>query len=211
MTPLNIRKIDPATPDQNLIVMAAKILTNGGLVVTPTETKYGILAWAEDLKAVKKIFELKKRSLDKATAVFAGSREEISRLGVENRISKKLAAAFLPGPLTLVLRNKSGYGPPISVNNKIGIRLSSSPVISLLAGSVRGNLTATSANISGGKEASTIDDISQVFGEAIDLYLDGGRLESPGSTVVDCSGEDYRILRSGVIADNDIAKSLNKV
>jgi L-threonylcarbamoyladenylate synthase len=208
MTDPNILKISCSDPATDLIDSAVRILKEGGIVVAPTETRYGVLGRIDNIKTVEKIYRLKKRAVEEATAIFVRSREEISRFAYENENSKKLSETFLPGPLTLVLRDKSGLPAPIVVDKKIGIRFSSSRVISKILAEIDVNLTATSANISGNKEAVTISEISQSFGGGVDLYFDSGLLDSPPSTVVDCSGKELRILREGAIASKELIETV---
>jgi L-threonylcarbamoyladenylate synthase len=208
MKNLIIRKIDAGRPAKELIEMTAEVLNKGGVVVAPTETKYGLLGCIDRAETVDRLYELKKRPETMATAIFVRSWDDISRFGLETRISKKLASDFLPGPLTLVLKNKSNYQPPIVVDGKIGIRCSSFPFMVKLLATADFNLTATSANLSGGEELDTIDDITGIFGNEIDLYLDAGRLNALPSTVVECIGDDLLILRKGAIAEHTIMESL---
>jgi L-threonylcarbamoyladenylate synthase len=208
MKNLNIRKIDAKRPAEELIVLPADILKKGGIVVAPTETKYGLLGRIDKTETIDKLYDLKKRPATMATAIFVRSQDEIFRFGMETKISKKLAADFLPGPLTLVLKNISDYHKPVVINNKIGVRYSSSPVMQKLLDAVDFNLTATSANLSGGDELDTIENIAEIFGDDVDLYLDAGRLNAPSSTVVQCINDEYQILREGAIAEDAITKSL---
>ena len=173
MTSLNIKKINLAQPDKMLLETAAEILTNDGILVAPTETKYGLLGRIDRTETVEEIYRIKKRRLSNPTAVFLRSTEEISEFGCHNDISEKLTNCFFPGPLTLVLRAKPDYNPPIAVDGRIGLRISSSPVIAGILEAVDFNLTATSANITGSDEPETIKSVAAQLGEAVDLYLDG--------------------------------------
>jgi len=211
MTPPYIREIDPLHPDRSLIILTAEILKKGCLVVAPTETRYGLIARTDDVRAMARLFDLKKRDKTVPTAVFVRSRKEIGIIGEENDFSRKLADCFLPGPLTLVLKACLAERPPVVVEGKVGIRYSSSPVIKNILEQVDGNLSATSANLSGKAEPQTVLEIAALFGGEVALYLDAGPLRSPVSTVVDCSsGKAYRILRSGAIPAEEISKSLER-
>jgi L-threonylcarbamoyladenylate synthase len=208
MRNLNIRKIDAERPAEELIVLTAEILKNGGIVVAPTETKYGLLGRIDKSETIVKLYDLKKRPATMATAIFVRSHDEIARFGMETKISKKLAADFLPGPLTIVLKNISDYQKPVVVDNKIGIRYSPSPVIKKLLDAIDFFLTATSANLSGGDDLDKVENIAGMFGNDVDLYLDAGRLNAPSSTVVQCINDDYQILREGAIVGDAVTKSL---
>lgn len=208
MTSLNIKKINLAQPDKMLLATAAEILTNDGILVAPTETRYGLLGRIDRAETVEEIYRIKKRRLSNPTAVFLRSTEEISDFGYHNGISEKLANYFLPGPLTIVLKAKPDYNPPIAVNGQIGLRISSSRVIAGLLEIIDFNLTATSANISGSDEPETIESVASQLGEAVTLYLDGGPLKGLPSTVIDCSHMGYKILREGAIGANEIKQGL---
>ncbi len=208
MTAPKILKTDRDQPTENLITVTADILKNGGIVVAPSETRYGLLGRIDNAETINRLYDLKKRPETMATAIFVSSRNEISEFGHETKISKKLAADFLPGPLTLVLKNKSDYRAPVVVNDKIGIRCSSSVFIEKILSAIDFNLTATSANISGSDDLETIDEIADVFGTDVDLYLDSGRLNSAPSTVVECIEDDYLILRAGTITEESIKKCI---
>jgi len=208
MTSINIIKISKSRPDRKIIAQATDILNGGGIVVAPTETRYGMLGRADDIKVLEKIYELKKRSLDLPSALFVHNRDEIFELGCECCLAETLAQKFLPGPLTLVLRDKSGLPKPVVIDGKIGIRYSSSAVIAKLMKKTEYNFSATSANLSGGKNLETIEEISRMFKDQVDLYLDGGHLNALPSTVVDCSDEKYKILRTGAFTREEIKKKI---
>jgi len=207
---LYIQKIDQFEPDPDTVKKAARVLSDGGLIISPTETNYGFLGRIDDERVVRKIFTLKKRDLNLPTAIFIGSIGEIDQFGDLNPGAARLADKFLPGPLTLVLNNRTAYGQPIVTSGKIGIRISSSPLIEAILEQIDFNLTATSANVSGSKTPDAIDILTDVFGAGVDLYLDSGRLNSLPSTVVDCTGDMVKILRSGAISEEKIRNCIGK-
>ena len=189
---------------------AAGVLVSHGLVVAPTETRYGLLVRADDDTAVARLFEVKGRIASNPTAFFVGGLDEMSRYGRLTPAARKLAEHFLPGPLTLVLEAIVPWGPPRVVNGRIGFRWSSSPFIQHLVTQVGAPLTATSANRSGQPDLERIEEIQAILGEAVDLYIDGGRLAGPASTVIECVGDNVRILREGAISAQQIEASLGQ-
>ncbi len=193
-----------ALGDHQSILSAARVVADGGLVVAPTETRYGILARVESEVAIQRLFDLKGRKVQNPTAVFVAAKSQIGRLALVTPIAQELSETFLPGPLTLVLESRVDWHAPLVVDGKIGIRLSSSALIQQLVEAVESPLTATSANLTGEPDRETIADIQKDFGERIDLYIDGGRLTGPVSTVVECIGQSYRILRAGAISIEEI-------
>ncbi len=204
----NIRRINPLDPEPEILKEALQVLRNNGIIMAPTETKYGLLARIDSAETVKKVYDIKSRPLSKPTAIFVRSNDELKHFAEINPIANTIAREFLPGPLTLILKAQTELSAPIVIDDKIGLRFSSSALISQLLSQTDCNLTATSANISGKEEPGDIEEAISQFGDNIDLYLDAGPLDGPASTVVDCSGDTYKILREGAITKEDIRNSL---
>ena len=198
-------------PDPTVIDMAAGVLRNGGLVVAPTETRYGLLARTDDDQAVKRVYDVKGRSMDQPTAIFVDSVENLSVHGRLTPVSRFLASRYLPGPLTLNVKAVNDQGEPLVVDGKIGLRVSPSPVVAMLLERTDFPLTATSANLSGYSNASTVNEIAKMLGDNVDLYIDGGELNASPSTVVDCTEDSVRVLREGAIPPSEIMASLQGV
>jgi len=203
-------KIDPCKPEKDVIARAAAIIQKGGLVVAPTETRYGLLARVDREEALNKLSRVKNRPVSVPVAVFVRSIEDIPRYGRLTALARALASAFLPGPLTLVLEAVPGWASPLVVEGKIGIRYSSSPVIQALVDAADLSLTATSANKYEQPEHETVAEIAVSLGEEVDLYLDAGVLDKLTSTVVDCTGGEPRLIREGYILKEKIEEVLNK-
>jgi len=208
MTQLCIKRIDPVNPDMEIMIKAAKILENDGIVAAPTETRYGLLGRADRPNVMDKIYRIKGRPQNMPTAIFIRSEKHISDYAEETEISRVLAKRYLPGAMTLILRAKTKLKPPVVINNKIGLRYSSSPVIQAILDKAPYPLCATSANLSGHEEPDSIEMISEQISDGIDLYLDAGPLRNPRSTVVDCSEGEAVILREGAISEMDIEETL---
>ena len=203
-----IRHIDPLAPSSSLVDHAVDVLEKGGLVVAPTETQYGLLTRADQAQPVKRLYQLKERSLNQPTAVFVGRIELMMHYARLNPLATRLARLFLPGPLTLVVSAIGTFPAGVVSEGKIGLRVSSSHVIQGIMQRVDFPVSATSANISGETTAARIDDIALLFGDAIGLYLDAGALEQQVSTVVDCSDERLIVLREGTVSLADLEAAL---
>ena len=189
---------------KEVLERAAKVLRDGGVVVGPTETRYGLLVRADSPECVRKLFALKGRDETCPTAIFVRSVEEMKRIAIVNETALKLAREFLPGPLTMVLPTNQQYPESvvvqnIVVNGKLGIRISSSEFISGALDEIDFNLTSTSANRHGQPNPNTIAEIKSVFGTDVGLYVDGGKLNAATSTVVDISSDTPILLREGAI------------
>ncbi len=198
------RKIDYDQPDIGVIEEAAACLAGGGIIAAPTDTRYGLLVRADRNEELIRLYEVKGRDISLPTALFVRDLVAAAECGELNRQAEKLAEAFLPGPLTLVLKSVRDWGSPRVSGGKIGLRLSPAPVIRKIMENVPFPLSATSANISGEPDPAMIEDVRRSFGDKIDMYLDAGRVENPVSTVVDCSGSTIRIVRQGAVPANEI-------
>ena len=199
MTKGPIVPISYDSPDKNTVARAISILMAGGLVVAPSETRYGLFARADSTAALSTLYRAKGRSREVPTAIFVPSVEHMAHYGEISSSASALAAAFLPGPVTIVVQATCGWGPPVVVGGKIGLRVSAAPVVHALLQGTGVPLSATSANRSGQKDVATIADVADSLTPDVDLYLDCGRLDFAPSTVVDCSGSTVVVLREGAV------------
>ncbi|HEQ99825.1 MAG TPA: threonylcarbamoyl-AMP synthase [candidate division Zixibacteria bacterium] len=195
---------------QQAVDASLNILEEGGIIVAPTETAYGLLVNARDQEAMRRLFEFKQRPLDKPTAVFIESEDQLKDYGVEleekqfSRIGR-----FWPGPVTFVLKSSIENWPGVvSADGKIGFRCSSHPFIKSLIGGFKVPISATSANISG-KMPASIADIESNFAGKIELFIIDPVLNfnSPPSTVVELVDDDVKILRKGAV-DSKLIKEI---
>jgi L-threonylcarbamoyladenylate synthase len=200
----NIILIDSQNPSDDSVKKTAENLKSGELVVAPTETRYGLLGRADSPSALDKLYKVKNRPKSMPTALFVKSINEILRYAKTTQISNKIISTFLPGPLTLVMEANCELPSPIVVDNKIGIRYSSSPFIEKLLNEIDFPVTATSANLYQAGESSNISETVSVFGDRISLYVDAGELSETVSTVVDITSGNPIILRKGAISEKDI-------
>ncbi len=209
MVGYKIVKVNLKEPERAIIQEACRVLNRGGLVVAPTETCYGLLARIDSPSAVNHMFEVKGRSFDKPSAIFVADISALKELADLPPKAQMMANSFMPGPLTLVLKSKKEFGQFFTLNNMTGFRMSFSPLIMALVAKI-GPLSATSANLSGQKEPDSIPKICEQFGDRIDLYIDGGRLNNPVSTVVQVIDDRVKVLREGAISTINILKSVEK-
>ncbi len=190
---------------------AAAVIKGGGVVAFPTDTVYGIGVSAFNKNAIEKIYNVKGRSDFKAIPILVGDLGDLDQITPPLPPNIKLIIdRFWPGALTLVLPSLPNLPDNLSPSATIGLRLPDhDQVRDLIRKS--GPLAATSANLSGEASALTADEVLQQLAGKIDLILDGGPV--PGdqaSTVLDCSGEDLKILRDGPISFESIMQVLNE-
>jgi len=190
-------------PEDAPLVLAAEVVQAGGMIVYPTETLYGIGTNAFNAQAVDKVHSVKKRTEGKPMLVIIPVVESLHGMVEEITVSaQQLIDAFWPGPLTLVFTATANVPENLTQRSgTIGIRIPSSAFCRRLLSLCGCPLTSTSANISGGMVLSTVEEIQNVLGTGVDLYLDAGVLpESKPSTVVDVTGTRPRLLREGAIS-----------
>lgn len=186
-----------------------EILANGGAVVLPTETVYGLFARALDEKAVDYVYELKNRPRDKAMNLNVASYEDILAYSKEQPdYLKKIYDAFLPGPLTIILKANSQV--PKWINSgltTVGFRLPNHPVTRELI-QAEGPLIGPSANKSGMASGRYFDQIRAQFDFQVTGYQDDDALLGLDSTILDLSVTPARILRQGKITKDDLLAAL---
>ena len=201
---------DPMARD---LAEAIAALRAGELVVFPTETFYGIAADASSPGALARLFALKQRDAGKPVALIAADCQ--TAFGLARMLpadAPRLAAAFWPGPLTIVVAARDGMPPEIlGDDGGVGVRVSSHPIARALAAGLGRPVTATSANLAGEPPATTIAEARQALGAKVKVYLEGGTLAGGApSTVVAIDDSGWHLLRAGAISEREIAAVLHR-
>lgn len=202
------------TKEYEKIEVAAKIIQNGGLVLFPTETVYGIGANGLDENAVKKIFEAKGRAQDNPLILHISNTNMLDKIA-ENitEIEYKLMDAFWPGPFTIIL-NKKEIVPSIVTGglNTVAVRMPANLIANRLIQYAGVPIAAPSANISGKPSGTCLEDIYNELADKMDYIIDGGKCEvGLESTVVKVENEQVKILRPGKITKEQIEEIINNV
>jgi L-threonylcarbamoyladenylate synthase len=183
---------------------ARKVIEEGGTVIFPTETAYGIAADATNREAVGKVYEMKKRPRSKGLTVIVNSLKQAEKYSNLSEDEKKIVREFMPGPLTLIAEKKDNV--PDNLNGDFAFRISSSETARELAENTP--ITATSANISGKKTSYSVENISPELKEKADYIINAGELEAgPTSTILELAGEPV-VHREGPIKKEEIQKVL---
>ncbi|RLI50885.1 MAG: threonylcarbamoyl-AMP synthase [Candidatus Thorarchaeota archaeon] len=196
---------------EGAISEAAEILLSGGLVAYPTESFYGLAADAANETAVKRLFLAKKRSPGNPVLLLIPNVEVLDKYIHDTPpAARKLIEKFWPGGLTLVFDAGPKILPLLTAGTgKIGIRLSSHPVATALAQAIGAPITGTSANISGNPPCSSAGEVRRSLGGGVDLILDGGKTKGGvGSTVLDVTVDPPRILRQGMVSQDEIMANI---
>lgn len=174
------------------------MIRNGGLVIFPTETVYGIAADASRSDAMERLRSIKERS-DKPFSTVISQKELISNYTAsQSPFLYKLIDRYWPGPLTVVVDSKEK-------GKTIGLRVPDNMIARRLIAEIPGQVVAPSANLAGKKPPQTVQEALEDLDGYVDLAIDGGPAEfGQGSTVVDLTQDQPKVLREGVIATEDI-------
>ncbi|WP_310534844.1 L-threonylcarbamoyladenylate synthase [Novosphingobium sp.] len=195
--------------DATALAAAADCLRSGGLVAVPTETVYGLAARADSESAVASIYRAKGRPDFNPLIVHVPSLEAADQFAVFDARARKLAEAFWPGPLTLVLPLREGTGitPAVTAGlPTIALRCPAHPAMRALLEISGLPLAAPSANRSGGVSPTTAEHVAASLGSRVDMVLDGGACKAGiESTIVAPRDFGWSILRPGPINEAEIS------
>ncbi len=199
---------------QNAVEAAAALLRAGEVVAVPTETVYGLAANALDRQAVERIFQVKGRPSHNPIIVHVAG-VEMARDCVREwpGIADRLARAFWPGPLTLILPRASSIPDVVTAGgNTVGVRWPSHPFVQALIRACGFPLAAPSANLSNRLSPTNVDHVASQIGRRIRLIVDGGQCQvGIESTVLDVSVSPLRLLRPGMIHEEALRKITGKL
>jgi L-threonylcarbamoyladenylate synthase len=202
--------VDPYDPDPAAIAQAADVVRAGGVVAYPTDTLYGLAIDPGSETAAARLFAVKERDPASAIPLVASSVEQAALTGRFGPDEVRLARAFWPGPLTIVVPAASALARWIAAaDGTVGIRVPAHAVARALADRFGACITATSANRSGRPAAATADDAAATLGDRIDAVLDAGPVPGgPPSTIVVVRGGVPKLLRTGAVAWDRVLESL---
>ncbi len=195
--------------DERLKDRVLSVLREGGVVIFPTETVYGLIADAENILAVEKVAKIKGRN-SKPISVLVSSFEMALKYVTFDKRFKKLWEKFVPGPITFVVKASPRYNMPyiVSPEKKVGVRAPDFQALLEIISSFGKGVTGTSANFSGKPAPSTKDEIDPNLVEEVDLVVvcDEPLIGKP-STVVELN-DGVKILREGPIKLEEIESAL---
>lgn len=210
-------KINAKSPSKKAIDKALKVLKEGGTIIYPTDTLYGIGVDMFNDKALQKLFHLKQRKSSLAVSMLAYSIEQVEKLfGYISPDQVEDLSVLLPGKFTILVESRIKNLGLVSTNQKdkkqkIGFRIPDHKVCQELARRFGSPVSATSANISGKENVFTVADVVAQFGNRPDLILDAGPLEpTKGSTIIDLTKYPYLIRREGDISLKELSLMLPK-
>ncbi len=192
---------------------AAAILSSGGLVVMPTETVYGLGGDATSADAANKIYEAKGRPSNNPLIIHIAEPKDAEKYCYTSPIYYKLAQAFMPGPLTVIMQKKDTV--PMSVTgglDTVAVRCPSHPVANALIRAFGRPIAAPSANISGRPSPTCAKYVIEDLCGHVDMIIDGGQCEiGLESTIVKIDGDTLTLLRPGAVNYDALTMVCEKV
>jgi L-threonylcarbamoyladenylate synthase len=191
--------------------VAIDVLRAGGIVALPTDTVYGIAVALTTPGGIERLFHVKQRAPEKGIALLLADAAQGRTIALMNADADLLAAAFWPGPLTLILPRDPAVPLPEALTGgspTVGLRVPDHPCVRAIAGAI-GPLPTTSANRSGEPDALEASVVAQL-GLDVDLILDGGPARGAvPSTVVECTVTPPIVLREGALGSARIFEALS--
>jgi L-threonylcarbamoyladenylate synthase len=195
---MKIIKINPKKPDESIIDDVVETLKQGGVIVYPSDTCYGLGADITNIFAIEKIYRIKNRNNKQPLSIIVKNIEQLQKYALVKTNQKTILLNHLPGPFTFLLLNLNYKYFKLS---KIGLRIPDYLITQLIANKFNKPYATTSANITNNQPCYSIGDFLKQINKSIylpDLILDAGPLPvNPPSTIVDLTGEEPIILRQG--------------
>ncbi len=189
------------------IDQATATLRCGGVVAFPTDTVYGVGTDPFQPEAVRKLYQIKGRPMDKPIPILVGSVDDVPRVAQDlPPMFNQLAERFWPGGLTLIVRAKTLPSEVTAGGDTVGVRMPDHPIALALLQRFGGAIATTSANRSDEPPATSAAEVRSELGELVDIVLDGGEtVTRVASTVLDLTVSPPHILRQGGILMNQLA------
>ena len=189
-----------------------EVINNGGLVISPTDTVYGIMGDACCEEVIKKVYDVKKRNYNKPLILLMNGYEMIEEYtdGV-SKIEENIIKKFMPGEVTIILKKSDKVSSLITAGfDYVGIRIPNNKDLLNIISELGRPVISTSANISGSDVITCVDMIEEELKEKIDYIEDGGDIVSSSSIVIRVVDGELKILREGVLSD-DIRNYFNSL
>jgi len=199
---MQVLRVDSNAPDEHVMLAAAEAVLRGGVIAFPTDTLYGLGCSLFDVSAVEMVARLKRRDPSLAViSLISDPRQVYGLASVVSPVAEALVAKFWPGPLSLIF--KAAPIVPARVRGAggtVALRCPNDRLCHTLLDVIGGPVVSSSANLSGQPPAETAEEVLRIFGNQLDLVIDGGpRRGGVPSTLVDVSTPRPRLLRRGAL------------
>jgi L-threonylcarbamoyladenylate synthase len=186
-------------------------LLKGNVVGFPTETVYGLAIVYDSVDAFTKLYEIKNRNINKPISMMVADIETISSVAYVDEKAKKVINAFMPGPITIILKAKEDLPEHVTFKlSTIGIRIPNHQTALNVLKEVKKPLLVSSANISNEPSLIKAMDVKEIFGGKIASFIEEDAVDGIASTVVDLTTDPIKIYRQGPISEEEILKVIGE-
>jgi tRNA threonylcarbamoyl adenosine modification protein (Sua5/YciO/YrdC/YwlC family) len=193
-----IIQINPNNPEPEKIAQVIEMLQNGGIIIYPTDTIYGLGCDIFNKDAVKKIYQLKKRDSKKPLSIICADIKDASEYAIIPNPAFSLLKKTLPGAYTYILKAKNKVPSTFIAKNKtVGIRIPDNKICLEIVRQLGNPIITTSLNLSDQEVMASPSQLTKEMKNKIDLIIDSGPLPQEPSTVIDLTSEQPVILRQG--------------
>jgi L-threonylcarbamoyladenylate synthase len=199
---MEVIRVDPQAPDETALRAAAEAVLRGGVIAFPTDTLYGLGCLLFDVSAVEMVARLKRRDPSLAVISLIPEPHQADGLAAEvSDVARHLMQRHWPGALSLIFRASPIVPARVrGAGGTVALRCPKDTLCQQLLARIGGPVVSSSANLSGQPPAQSADEVLRIFGNQLDLVLDGGpRTGGVASTLVDVSGPRPRLLRAGAL------------
>ncbi len=199
---MDVLTVDPERPEREALRQAAEAVLRGGVIAFPTDTLYGLGCSLFDVSAVEMVARLKRRDPSLAViSLIPEPGQAHSLAGEVSAVAERLMSRCWPGPLSLIFRASAIVPPRVrGAGGTVALRCPRDTLCMALLSAIGGPVVSSSANLSGQRPAETAEEVVRIFGNQLDLVLDGGpRRGGVASTLVDVSVARPRLLRRGAL------------
>ena len=198
-------QFNPLDPSQEVIMQASTTIRNGGIVLYPSDTIYGLGCDPFNQKALSQLFQIKGRSITKGVLILVNNLDSIKVISDDiPKVFHEFIEEVWPGPVTCLLKACQQLPEHIvGAHGKIGVRYPNLPFLWRWMEAIPGPIVSTSANRSGHPEPQSMSDLRQLFLNRVDLFLESEReqFSTTASTVVDCTQKPLEIVRRGAAVE----------
>jgi L-threonylcarbamoyladenylate synthase len=194
-----------------LVDRVASAVSDGKIIVCPTDTLYALVADAKNSIAMDRIYVIKGRSITQSLPLIAADLEQVNeQIGALSDLGTRLASTFWPGPLTLIVQAHAVLGDQCkATDGSVAVRVPNQSFARAVARQVGHPVTATSANCSGDAAISRIEDLTEDIRQGVDLIVNAGSLVGgTPSTIVDVRYTTPILIRSGAVPWDRVLESL---
>jgi L-threonylcarbamoyladenylate synthase len=190
------------------VAAAVETAQAGGIIAFPTDTLFGVAVDGRNPEAVQRVFQVKRRPLDKPLPLLFADAAAVSEVAREDYLAagvRRLMRRYWPGALTIVLPARPGLVEGTHQNGKVAVRVPNHPVALAVLRLFGGPLATTSANISGMEGARNPEEVARSIGEGIDVLLVGGPpLRELASSIIDMTVDPPELIRAGAISWDEL-------